>query len=45
MSFEIWLFIQMIVLMCYASWIAYRAGYDKGFNKALEPKIKWKDIK
>ena len=44
MRFEIWLFLQMLVLVCYSSWIFYRVGYNKGYNKALEPKIKWKNI-
>ena len=33
MSNITYIFIQMIVLICYASWIFYRIGYNKGYRK------------
>lgn len=33
MSDITYMFIQMIVLICYASWIFYRVGYNKGYRK------------
>lgn len=33
MSITTYLFIQSIVLVCYASYVAYRVGYAKGKNE------------
>jgi hypothetical protein len=33
MSDITYMFIQMIVLICYASWVFYRVGYNKGYRK------------
>lgn len=33
MSDITYMFIQLIVLVCYASWVFYRIGYNKGYRK------------
>ena len=56
MSDITYIFLQMLVLLCYASWIAYRVGYSKGKNAVLDiylnniveqkiPFKSWKEIK
>ena len=52
MSEITYLFLQTIVLVAYASWVAYRYGYKKGqANIAEKVRMraevfnKWKDIK
>ena len=36
MSDITYIFVQMLVLLCYGSWIAYRVGYQKGSQTTLE---------
>jgi hypothetical protein len=36
MSDITYIFLQMLVLLCYGSWIAYRVGYQKGSQTTLE---------
>ncbi len=33
MSDITYIFMQLIVLVCYASWVFYRIGYSKGYSK------------
>ena len=56
MSNELYIILQSVILICYASWIAYRVGYSKGKNAVLDiylnniveqkiPFKSWKEIK
>lgn len=56
MSDITYLAIQSVILICYASWVFYRIGYQKGKNAVLDvylnnvveqktPFKSWKDIK
>ena len=56
MSDITYIFLQMIILVAYASWVAYRVGYSKGKNAVLDvyinnvvkqktPFKSWKEIK
>jgi hypothetical protein len=48
MSDITYIFLQMLILICYASWIAYRVGYSRGEQKVWA-KVNvfktWKEIK
>ena len=48
MSDITYLAIQAVILICYASWIAYRVGFSKGRQSRedeLNPFTSWKEIK
>ena len=48
MSDITYIFLQMLILICYASWIAYRVGYSK-VEQSVWRKMNvfktWKEIK
>ena len=48
MSDITYIFLQMLILICYASWIAYRVGFSNGRQSRedeLNPFKSWKEIK
>ena len=48
MSDITYIFVQMLILICYASWIAYRVGFSNGRQSRedeLNPFKSWKEIK
>jgi hypothetical protein len=49
MSDITYIFLQMLVLLCYGSWIAYRVGFSKGqatiVSKNTNVFKSWKEIK
>jgi hypothetical protein len=49
MSDLLYLAIQSVILICYASWIAYRVGFSKGqatiVSKNTNVFKSWKEIK
>jgi hypothetical protein len=56
MSNELYLILQSVILICYASWVAYRVGKSRGERNLMDiiegnrkkqntPFKLWKDIK
>ena len=45
MSDITYIFLQMLVLLCYGSWIAYRVGYQKGSQKGSQTTLEYFNTK